>query len=186
MVVRQSSAELQSQHSDSFAERPVVQSSLVDWRYNGQELPVSRASQTSNTRPFARACRISGGVERASANRERRVLCDGHAPQSLHESARRRVVAVPYATVAGEEMTVVAPVEVAVQRAPRVGRHRSVVAMTLAARECTSLPAKQVELATHRSLDVRIYQTRWAVPWNTLLTGLVWIIQIVSPRGGST
>jgi hypothetical protein len=95
-------------------------------------------------------------------------------------------VATPYATVAGEQMTLVAQVEAAVQRAPRVGRHRPVIAMTLAARECTSLPAKQVELATRRSLDARIYQTRWAVPWKTLLAGLVWIIQIVSPRGGST
>jgi len=33
------------------------------------------------------------------------------------------------------------------------------------------------------SLDQK---TRLALPWNTLLAGFVWIIQIVSPWGGST
>lgn len=36
------------------------------------------------------------------------------------------------------------------------------------------------------SLATRTYHTRSALPWNTLLSGLVWIIQIVSPRGGAT
>lgn len=30
------------------------------------------------------------------------------------------------------------------------------------------------------------YQMRLPLPWNTLLAGLTWIIQIVSPLGGST
>jgi hypothetical protein len=37
-----------------------------------------------------------------------------------------------------------------------------------------------------RVLDAGNHLTRLALPWNTLLAGLVWIIQSVSPWGGST
>ena len=58
-------------------------------------------------------------------------------------------------------------------------------------RTCASLPPPayqplQVDFASRHSLDARTHHARLALPWNTLLAGLVWIIQIVSPWGGST
>ena len=51
---------------------------------------------------------------------------------------------------------------------------------------CTGLSATQADFASGRSLDTRTHHTRLALPWNTLLAGLVWIIHTVSPWGGST
>ena len=47
-------------------------------------------------------------------------------------------------------------------------------------------PGRCRPAALERQLATRLHRARLALPWNTLLAGLVWIIQIVSPLGGST
>src|SRR5262245_15791398 len=64
--------------------------------------------------------------------------------------------------------------------------HRPAVVATAAASGWIGPSATQADFASRRSLETRTYHTRLALPWNTLLAGLVWIIQIVPPWGGST